>query len=55
MLIRKGTLKKKILYGLMIGQRRLGLNMMVFLWKSTGKNALNIQNLMKTYGHELRA
>ncbi|MFS7897408.1 hypothetical protein Hanom_Chr00s008531g01741231 [Helianthus anomalus] len=38
------------------GRGDLGkLNIMVFLWRSTGKNAVSIQNLTKTCGHELGA
>ncbi|KAM0026975.1 hypothetical protein Hdeb2414_s0020g00564261 [Helianthus debilis subsp. tardiflorus] len=33
----------------------IGLNMKVFLRRSMGKNVINIQNLIKTCGHELRA
>ncbi|MFS7943157.1 hypothetical protein Hanom_Chr06g00497001 [Helianthus anomalus] len=39
----------------MLGQMRLRLNMKVFLWRSMGKNVINIQNLTKTCDHELRA
>ncbi|MFS7901103.1 hypothetical protein Hanom_Chr00s168670g01827901 [Helianthus anomalus] len=42
---------KKIWYGLMIGQRRLGLSTRNILWRST---RMNLPNLIKTYGNKMR-